>query len=961
MAMAVAAPVAAPVAPAAAPAPDADPVASKVLAVVAEKTGYPPEMLDLDLDLEADLGVDTVKQAETFAAIREAFGIERVEDLKLRDYPTLRHVINFVYERRPDLKPTGEASATPVAPVADPSAPTAPAPAARPAVTLVPVENADMVPRRVVVPALRPPIELCKPTGVVLDGNTRVVVMMDRGGVGKALLNRLEKRGVGTLVFDEPPSAEALEQQLKGWLAEGPIHGVYWLPALDVEPAIEDMDLATWREHNRGRVKNLYLTLRTLYDTLVGPGTFLVSATRLGGLHGYGPEGASAPLGGAVVGCTKSYKRERQNILVKAVDFEPGRKTAEPADLLIAETLFDPGVVEVGYRDGLRYTVTFEERPAVDGTPGMYLGKDTVFVVTGAAGGITSAITADLAAASGGVFYLLDLTPKPDPDDPNIALFRQDKEALKRKLIDDFRAAGERPTPVMIDRKILAIEREEAALRAIEAVQAAGGTAHYFSVNLLDGPGVAAVIADVRERYGRIDVLLHAGGIEISKALPDKEPKEFDLVFDIKADGYFSILNAAKGMPIGAAVVFSSVAGRFGNSGQSDYSSANDLLCKVTSSMRSWRPETRGIAIDWTAWGGIGMATRGSIPKIMEMAGIDMLPPEAGIPTIRRELTQSAFRGEIVVGQRLGILGAEFDETGGLDLSKVDTGGRLMIGSVKAFKLYGGIEVETTLDPKEQPFLYDHQIDGVPVLPGVMGTEAFAELATLLTPGFRVASITEQFSSPFKFHRSQPRTLYMSATIHPTGHGTLVAKTTLRGMVQPRPDMPPRFDTHFVGEVYLTTAPVEERTINFTPPSAEALDIDRERIYRVYFHGPAYQVMERVGVMGDQAVALMTDGLPPNSVPETPMLVAPRLIELCFQTAGMWEMVTHRAMALPAAIGSVTIYRQPESAEGRRLYALVTAINNGSSYDAHVVDTDGNVYVELRGYRTVRLPGEVNV
>jgi acyl transferase domain-containing protein/acyl carrier protein/NAD(P)-dependent dehydrogenase (short-subunit alcohol dehydrogenase family) len=945
----------------AAPATTADPVTERVLAVVAEKTGYPPEMLDLDLDLEADLGVDTVKQAETFAAIREAFGIERVEDLKLRDYPTLRHVINFVYDRRPDLKPSEGVTTTPVATGAAPVASAAPTPAAQPAVTLAPVENADMVPRRVVVPALRPAIDLCKPTGVALDGNTRVVVMMDRGGVGKALLNRLEKRGVGTLVIEEPPSAEELEQRLKGWLAEGPIHGVYWLPALDVEPAIEEMDLATWRELNQVRVKNLYLTLRTLYDTLVGPGTFLVSATRLGGLHGYGPEGASAPLGGAVVGCTKSYKRERQDILVKAVDFEPGRKTAEPADLLIAETLFDPGVVEVGYRDSLRYTVTFEERPTADGTPGMTLGKDTVFVVTGAAGGITSAITADLAAASGGIFYLLDLTPKPNPDDPNIALFRQDKEALKRKLIEDFRAAGERPTPVMIDRKILAIEREEAALRAIEAVQAAGGTAHYFSVNLLDGPGVAAVIADVRERYGRIDVLLHAGGIEISKALPDKEPKEFDLVFDIKADGYFSILNAAKGMPIGATVVFSSVAGRFGNSGQSDYSSANDLLCKVTSSMRTWRPETRGIAIDWTAWGGIGMATRGSIPKIMEMAGIDMLPPEAGIPTIRRELTKSAFRGEIVVGQRLGILAAEFDETGGLDPAKVDTGGRLMIGSVKAFKLYGGIEVETTLDPKEQPFLYDHQIDGVPVLPGVMGTEAFAELATLLTPGFRVASISEQFSSPFKFHRNQPRTLYLSATIHPTGNGTLVAKTTLRGMVQPRPELSPRFDTHFVGEVYLTTAPVEERTIDFVPPSTEALDIDRERIYRVYFHGPAYQVMERIGVMGDRAVALMVDGLPPNSSPDMPMLIAPRVIELCFQAAGMWEMVTHRAMALPSAIGSVTILRHPERAEGRRLYALVTAIDGGASYDVQVVDTDGTVYVDLRGYRTSRLPGEVTV
>ncbi|MCW5879496.1 MAG: hypothetical protein KIS91_00915 [Anaerolineae bacterium] len=81
----------------------ADPVAAKVLEVIAEKTGYPPEMLDLDSDLEADLGIDTVKQAETFAAVREAFDIPRRDDLKLRDYPTLASVIQFVYDSRPDL------------------------------------------------------------------------------------------------------------------------------------------------------------------------------------------------------------------------------------------------------------------------------------------------------------------------------------------------------------------------------------------------------------------------------------------------------------------------------------------------------------------------------------------------------------------------------------------------------------------------------------------------------------------------------------------------------------------------------------------------------------------------------------------------------------------------------------------------------------------------------------------
>ena len=67
--------------------------AARVLEVVAEQTGYPTDLLDIDLDLEADLGIDTVKQAEVFATIREAYGIERDDTLKLRDYPTLNHVV----------------------------------------------------------------------------------------------------------------------------------------------------------------------------------------------------------------------------------------------------------------------------------------------------------------------------------------------------------------------------------------------------------------------------------------------------------------------------------------------------------------------------------------------------------------------------------------------------------------------------------------------------------------------------------------------------------------------------------------------------------------------------------------------------------------------------------------------------------------------------------------------------
>jgi NAD(P)-dependent dehydrogenase (short-subunit alcohol dehydrogenase family) len=807
-------------------------------------------------------------------------------------------------------------------------------------------------------------LELCKSTGIALDALNRVIVVLDQGGAGRSLVEQLQQRGVTVLAIDAPLSQAALEAQIKTWLAAGPIDGVYWLPALDVEPAFDQLDLDQWRELNRVRVKNLYTTMRALYESIGKTGTFLVAATRLGGLHGYDEVGASAPLGGAVTGFAKAYKRERGEALVKAIDF--ALDAEDIAAALINETLRDPGAVEIGYHRDQRFAIGLEEQSAVDGQAGLALDKNTVFVVTGAAGGITSEIVADLAAASSGVFYLLDLVPAPEWNSANIKLFRSDKDGLKQKLIDELKAAGEKPTPVKVDRQLFAIERSEAALRAIEAVTAAGGEAFYHSVNLLDARAIADVIADVRERFGRIDVLLHAGGLEISRSLIDKEPKEFDLVFDVKTEGFFNLMRAAKELPIGAIVSFSSVAGRFGNAGQTDYSAANDLLCKITSHLRQIRPDTRASVIDWTAWGGIGMATRGSIPKIMEAAGIDLLPPEAGVPTIRRELTRGSARGEIVVAGRLGLMLEEFDETGGLDAAKVN---RLiarsdppcgMIGVVKAAKLYGGLEIETTLDPTVQPFLFDHQMESLPLLPGVMGTEAFAQVASLVAPGYTVAAIErEQFESPFKFYRMQPRTLYLSAVVTPEGDD-LIAHTTLRSITPaPKPDLPPQEKIHFTARVRLAPDPNEPRTIEFTPPAADDLNINREQIYRVFFHGPAYRVIERARVEGDRAIGLIPIDLPPNASPANAVsIMAPRLIEACFQTAGVWKIATQQQMALPHSIGLVTTYRQMEDAHSR-LYAIVTTAD-GESFDAQVIDEAGNVYVDLRDYRTVALPGEVN-
>ena len=936
--------------PAPAPAaPAGEELEDKVKAIVAEQTGYPVDMLEMDLDLEADLGIDTVKQAETFAEISELFDIPRSEELRLRDYPTLGDVVGFVRDNSPDAGPATPAAAPDAeAVVADGNGAAAAAGEG--------LAAADTVPRRVPLPALRPALELCKPTGLTLDGESRVVLMMDQGGVGQALVERLEAMGATALLLDGELDADVVQQRCAGWLEAGAVQGVFWLPALDVEPELDELSLASWREVLRQRVKLLYATMRALVGAEDREdNVFLVSGTRLGGLHGYEAGGASAPAGGAVVGFTKAYGRERTTAVVKAVDFEPQLQAAEVAEALLGEATRDPGVVEVGLRDGLRCSVTLEDRPAAE-EPGMELGPETVFVITGAAGGIVSAIVADLAAASGGTFHLLDLADEPQRDDPHVALFRQDQKALRQELIQAVKAEGGKPAEV--EQRLMAVERREAALSAVEAVEAAGGTALYHRVDLRREDDVAAALGQVRERHGRVDVLLHGAGVEISRPLGRKEPAEFDLVFDVKADGMFNLLAGVRGMPLGAVVVFSSVAGRFGNAGQTDYSAANDLLCKVVSSLRASHPETRGVALDWSAWSDIGMATRGSIPKLMKMAGIEMLPPEVGIPTVRRELVRGATGEEIVVGDGLGALLAERDPHGGLDpeaaAGGLDGEGRFMIGEVTSASLYGGLQAETTLDPQEQPFLYDHQVEpDLAYLPGVMGLEAFAELAHLSAPGHHVAAVEDvRFEAPLKFYRDQPRQLLLAAVVTPAGGGELRASARLESETAPaKPGLDPRRREHFSAAVRLAQSPAAEPPPAPVPALDEARVMDSDEIYQSLFHGPAYQVLERVDLAGDTALGRWARDLPPQTAPAGAGLIwAPRLVELCFQTAGVWQLAGGGAMGLPMAVESVVVHEgAPE--HGEELCAVVTARQDGA-FDARVVGSGGRVHLELTGYRT---------
>jgi hypothetical protein len=65
----------------------------------------------------------------------------------------------------------------------------------------------------------------------------------------------------------------------------------------------------------------------------------------------------------------------------------------------------------------------------------------------------------------------------------------------------------------------------------------------------------------------------------------------------------------------------------------------------------------------------------------------------------------------------------------------------------------------------------DHQIDGTPVLPGVMGIEAFAEAALSILPGWYIKTIEDvNFQAPFSLYAMKTRTVTVEATLRSQDH-----------------------------------------------------------------------------------------------------------------------------------------------------------------------------------------------
>ncbi len=908
-----------------------------VLSVVSEKTGYPVEMLDLGLDLEADLGIDTVKQAELFAAIRTHYGIPRREDLRLSDYNTLQKVIEFVEtglrsQAAPTLAGKEETVPENVAETED-------------------AAGTVQIFRREPLPVLRPRLDLCLPTGLKLDKETTVVVVSNPGKLADSLVKNLKKRGVDATIC-VPAGAEEFARSGK------PVDGVYFLA--DQIPA-EEQSVIAHSGWQTDLSDPLYHLLKAQPDL-----KFLIAATRMGGLFGLSGT-CRNPLQGLVSGFVKAISRERASLLSKVVDLDETLPVKTLAERIIGETLFDPGVVEVGSEGQLRFGVAIRElKEAASQSP---LKNDGVYLITGGTAGIIAPVVLELAKHHRGTYHLLGRTRLLDTTDPKLVLLRESPDELRRQISAEIQEDGKKPTPVLVEQEISSLEKSRGLHDLMQKTKALGSTISYHTCDVTSAEEMQSVLDEISARHKHIDLLIHAAGVEKSRKLESKPREEFSRVIQTKVDSYLLLMKllAARNLLPERVVSFSSVAARFGNSGQTDYAAANDALNKLSTALKAEFPAMQVLSVDWGAWADVGMASRGNTPRLMEMAGIEMMPPHQAAAFLRQELA-AGTNGEVMISASLGSLEQSTGPDAGIDIARADAALRegtpihSMLSHLTAYNPDGTVSLEVDVDPKDYPMLMDHAINGIPVLPGVAGIEGFSiaarHIASVLAVArgeFNVTSLEDiHFHAPFKFYRNQPRHIQWKAYGVREQVG-LVVYVNLESTLDLKSKVPEKM-VHFTGKVLLAEAVMEQK-MAVTPPAWQEKDsICSDDIYKLYFHGPSFQVLECAQRSGDIVLGKLNAGLIKDQGQKKATVSIPILVELCFQTAGLWEAGVTGVLSLPQSIERLVMFR-PESENGE-IFAEVKPVSRGDKvhFDARVVDSEGNVYLELENYQTVPLP-----
>ncbi|WP_230470482.1 type I polyketide synthase [Lujinxingia vulgaris] len=709
------------------------------------------------------------------------------------------------------------------------------------------------------------------------------------------------------------------------------------------------------------------------------PGTLtaaFMSVTMMGGCFGLNPGSSPSVAGGAVSGFTKSLAREWDWARVKVVDVAGQELDQRRVTEVLGELVGGRRDCEVGLAGGLSNRPVVLEASDLRASSSTHPapGPDSVILVTGGGRGISAEVCVDLAGRFRCALALVGRTPLTHPDPLSV-----DLKAERARIKEALKAAGERATPVAVRQKLRPLEAQQEIATNLNRMRQAGARAEYFSCDVADASQVQRLVSEVEARFGAVSGVIHGAGVEDSRLLADKDVQAFDRVFRGKAVGGVNLWRALGDRGLAFYVAFTSVAGRFGNAGQTDYAAANDALARQVMQINQLSRErgrgARALAIDWTAWDEVGMAVEGSMRTILEAKGVEFLPPEVGAPMVGESL-ERGLSGEFVVAGELGELGQDrvpgartddrvpgdrtHDRVPGARTDDRVPGDRThdrAPGTVTSFAMIDRVvahtsdevRVERIFDPQRDLFLSDHRYEGRELVPGVMGYELMSAAAMVLT-GEPIAEVRDvRFERALKLAHSEPIRALATAQMAGQQDGCAVVEVQVSSERVARTGKTIR-QHHFRARV-LCGSPLPRTDVPVSVMREETTwwqGPDRESIYRRFFHTGSFQLLG--GEVWHHEDAILATGELSNHRLMAGTLAQrwvsdPLVRELGLQAVGLWGLIHHGRTYLPLGIGRSRMAGQASVGEPLlvRAHRLSDAAEGTIAFDVEVRGHDGRL------------------
>jgi acyl transferase domain-containing protein/NAD(P)-dependent dehydrogenase (short-subunit alcohol dehydrogenase family) len=167
------------------------------------------------------------------------------------------------------------------------------------------------------------------------------------------------------------------------------------------------------------------------------------------------------------------------------------------------------------------------------------------------------------------------------------------------------------------------------------------------------------LVAAVRERFGRIDGLIHAAGVVQDSLILKKSREELDAVLAAKVFGTLHLDAALQSERLRYFVLCSSAAATVGNVGQSDYAFANSFLDHFAVHRSQSGRSGRTVAINWPLWAEGGMRVSEQVSVLAEQErGVVLLQTQTGLDAFAAALHSTEPNLLVLQGKADRIRGA---------------------------------------------------------------------------------------------------------------------------------------------------------------------------------------------------------------------------------------------------------------------------------------------------------------